>query len=202
MDHAEMAVTELASSAAMGWALRHRRFPRWRQWLAGLCLPFCLPIWLGGCAIDDDPHQGGFASGVVGLAGGGYQRRVDEREGVYRGELSAQEQLKAQAHELERARAAVRTDLDRARARLAAQENRIRRERALLAAQGQRTPAARTRVERLDQAQSRIVRTQGQLGSIRPEAQSLEDLKQRSRGLENELNEIDGLVGTVSGQAF
>jgi hypothetical protein len=36
---------------------------------------------LAGCApISDDPAEGGFYSGVAGLAGGGYAARVDERE--------------------------------------------------------------------------------------------------------------------------
>lgn len=192
----------LAPSEAKGLIRAHQRFPHWRRWPLILCLPLWLPIWLGGCAISADPHQGGFVSGVAGLAGGGYQRRIDEREGVYQGELSAQEQLKAQARELERERTAVRTDLDRARARLAAQEDRIRRERALLASQGHQTAAARTQRERLDQAQSRIIQTKGELGALHSEAQSVEDLKRRSQALQSELNEIDGLVGTVAGKGF
>lgn len=30
-------------------------------------------LCLCGCATSDDPHEGGFVSGVVGLASGGYQ---------------------------------------------------------------------------------------------------------------------------------
>lgn len=34
---------------------------------------------LAGC-VSGDPRQGGFVSGVVGIAGGGYQARIDARE--------------------------------------------------------------------------------------------------------------------------
>ena len=157
---------------------------------------------LGGCATSPDPHEGGFVSGVVGLAGGGYQRRIDEREATYKGELSAQDQLKAQARELEQERAAVRSDLSRANTRLAALESRVRRERAMLAAQGHGTASARAQRERLDRAESQIVVAKGQLRSIRPDNQAVPDLKTRSRALDAELNEIDGMVGSVSGKGI
>lgn len=169
---------------------------------AALCLAVVLPFCLGGCATSPDPHQGGFVSGVVGLAGGGYQSRIDEREAAYKGELSAQDQLKAQARELERERAQVRSDLGRANARLAALESRVKRERAAIAAQGQGTAASRAQRERLDRAESQIVVAKGQLRSIRPNEQPVPDLKARSQALDAELNEIDGMVGTVSGKGI
>lgn len=175
----------------------HRRLARAPLWLPAACA-----LMLGGCATSPDPHQGGFVSGVVGLAGGGYQRRIDEREATYKGEVSAGEQLKAQARELEQERAQVRSDLGRANARLAALEARVKRERALLAAQGQGSASARAQRERLDRAQSQIVLTKGQLRSIRPDEQSVPDLKARSQKLDAELNEIDGMVGTVSNKGI
>jgi hypothetical protein len=65
-----------------------------------------------GCATSSDPHDGGFVSGVVGIAGGGYERRIDEREQSYRGELDAQARLKAEAQALEQEQAAVPSDAD------------------------------------------------------------------------------------------
>ncbi len=141
-------------------------------------------------------------NGLAGLAGGGYQRRIDEREGVYQGELSAQDQLKAQALELERERAEVRSELDQARARLAALETRVRRARARLAAQSHGTTATQAQRAQLDRAESRIVQTRDQLGSIHPGDQSVADLKTRSLALQSELDDIDELVGTVSGKGF
>jgi hypothetical protein len=176
-------------------------------WRAGrafgaLLLSAPLPLWLGGCATSADPHEGGFVSGVVGLAGGGYQRRIDERETTYKGELSASDRLKAQARELEQERAKVRSDLSSAQKRLATLEARVKRERAMLAAQGGGTAATQAQRERLDRAQSQISVARGQMQGIRPEQQSVSDLKARSAALDAELKEIDGMVGTVSGKGI
>jgi dsDNA-specific endonuclease/ATPase MutS2 len=164
-------------------------------------LAACLPLWLTGCATSEDPHEGGFVSGVVGLAGGGYQRRIDEREGVYQGELDAQQRLNAQARELERERAQVRGDLDRARARLASQERRIAEERARLGAERQ-SAAARARLRELDQAQAQATRAKGELRSVKPEEQPVTDLKARTADINRELDQIDSMVGVVSGTRF
>ena len=171
-----------------------------RRAVAGAGL--CTALALGGCATSPDPHQGGFVSGVAGVFGGGYQRRIDEREAAYEGELSAQDRLKAQARELEKERAQVRQDLSRANARIAALEARVKRERAQLLHSRDGTAAARAQRERLDRAESQIVVARGQMRGIRPEQQSVDDLKVRTAKLDSELNEIDGMVGTVSGQGL
>lgn len=155
-------------------------------------------VWLGGCATSDDPHAGGFVSGVVGLAGGGYQRRVDAREGTYEGELSAQQRLQAQAKSLEQERAAVRTDLNRANARLADLERRLAQQRALLRTSG--GPSAQQR--RLAQAQAQVRRTKGALRGVRPDEQPVGDLKARSAAIQRDLDQIDSMVGTISGKGF
>lgn len=172
-----------------------------RPWgLALICA--CIPIWLSGCATSADPHQGGFVSGVVGLAGGGYQRRVDEREGVYRDELDAQQRLKAQARALEEERAAVKGDLGRAQARLANQQSRIARERARLGAERQSSAAALERLRLLEQAQAKANRTKGELGAATTSDQSVADLRARSEEIQKELDQIDRMVGVVSGTQF
>jgi septal ring factor EnvC (AmiA/AmiB activator) len=159
-----------------------------------------LSLALCACATSPDPHQGGFISGIVGLAGGGYQRRVDERQQTYQGEVDAGTRLKAQARELEQERAAVRADLNRANARLADLERRIAAQRAALRAQG--AAANRAEARRLDQAQAQLVRTKGELRGIRPQDQSVADLKARSQALDRDLNAIDGMVATVGGKGF
>jgi outer membrane murein-binding lipoprotein Lpp len=172
-----------------------------RHWAHGI-LVACLAVWLAGCATSADPHKGGFVSGVVGLAGGGYQRRIDEREGTYQGELNAQERLKAEARALEQERAAVRGDLDRAKARLASQERRIAQERARLTAERQKSAATRKRLRQLDQAQAKATRTKGELRSVRPEDQPVTDLKTRTQDINRELDQIDSMVSVVSGTRF
>ena len=171
-------------------AQRWRRLPRA---VAGLGLA----LGLAGCATSDDPHQGGFISGIAGLAGGGYQQRIDERQGAYQGELSAQQRLQAEARSVEQERAAVRTDLNRANARLADLERRIARQRAALRASGNRADQ-----QRLDQAQARLTRTKGALRSVKPGEQPVGDLKARSVAINQDLNQIDSLVGAVSGKGF
>lgn len=43
--------------------------------------PFIImALLLSACVTSEDPADGGFFNGVNGLAGGGYQARVDERE--------------------------------------------------------------------------------------------------------------------------
>ncbi len=153
-------------------------------------------VWLAGCATSDDPHQGGFLSGVAGLAGGGYQRRVDEREGTFRGELSAQQQLQAEARSVEQERAAVRSDLNRANARLADLERRLAQQRAMLRASGGQSAQRR----RLDQAQVQITRTKGALRGVHPDQQPVGDLKAHAVAIQRDLDQIDSLVGTVSGK--
>lgn len=57
---------------------------------------------LSGCEISEDPADGGFLSGVVGVAGGGYQSRIDALEAQLaadqaRANALASEQLRLQA---------------------------------------------------------------------------------------------------------
>ena len=155
-------------------------------------------LWLAGCATSEDPHQGGFVSGIVGLAGGGYQRRIDDREGAYQGELSAQQRLQAQARDLERERAAVRTDLNRSQARLADLERRLAQQRAQLRTAGGQSAQLR----RLNEAQAQVTRTKGALRGVHPDQQPVGDLKARAAAIQRDLDQIDDLVGTVSGKSF
>jgi len=171
---------------------------RWVGWVA--CAG--LPVWLAGCATSADPHQGGFISGVVGLAGGGYQRRIDEREGAYQGEVTAQQRLQAEARAVEQERAAVQADLKRANARLAELERRLAQQRAALRTSGGRSAASRAELQRLDQAQARVARTKGSLRGVRPDEQPVTDLKARSQAIQRDLDEIDSMVATVGGKGF
>jgi hypothetical protein len=171
-------------------------FSGWGLLPLGLVLTF----WLTGCATSEDPHAGGFVSGVVGLAGGGYQRRIDDREGIYQTEMDAGERLKRQAESLEAERAQVRGDLVRAQSRLASQERRIAQERARLSAQ--RSAASRARLRELDQAQARVADTKGELRGVRPQEESVDDLRVRSQDIQKELDEIDRMVGVVSETRF
>ena len=179
--------------------------PRWPRLAAGLrhlTLAALATLFIGGCATSPDPHEGGFVSGVVGLMGGGYQRRVDERQGVYQGELDAQQRLKIEAQQVQAERDAVRGQISQANARLAAIERRIAAERAQIKAASARSSAGQAQLRRLDQAQAQVRRTQGAIRGVRPDQQPVGDLKARSAAIQRDLDQIDRMVASVSGKGF
>lgn len=157
-----------------------------------LGLVVCVDSTLIGCATSPDPHQGGFVDGIVGMAGGGYDRRIKDREHAYQVELTAQDQLRAQAQELERERAAVRSELDQASRRMRALEARIQHERRLLAAQ--RSEVARANRAKLEQAEQKLGHVKTALSKVDVGAQSIDASKNNVRSLESQLNEINALV--------
>jgi outer membrane murein-binding lipoprotein Lpp len=81
-----------------------------------------LTVLLAGCAGSGDPAEGGFVSGVAGLAGGGYEARIDERETAVATSEARQAELAAELAGLEAEHRAL--------------QDRIARQRALLQAAG------------------------------------------------------------------
>jgi chromosome segregation ATPase len=168
------------------------------------CLILLLTIGSSGCATNPDPQQGGFINGIAGLAGG-YQRRIDERQDTYHGEVRAGEQLQTEAAALAAQREQLRSSLDQAQNRLIQLENRIERARAALVVQKQQQQAAAVRAQqaRLVQAQAQVVKTKRQLATLRPRiptatAPTVASLKQQSQALQHELDAIDELVGVIA----
>lgn len=53
------------------------------------------------CVTSDDPAEGGFFDGVDGLASGGYDARIDEREQAVEASASRNADLKAQQQALQ-----------------------------------------------------------------------------------------------------
>jgi hypothetical protein len=94
-----------------------------------------------GCApVSDDPAEGGFFNGVAGLAGGGYEARVGERE-------QAVASAEAQG-------AALTAELDALQGEHAALKTRIVQQRAALrAARVRLTPATEGRIQAVVAAQ-------------------------------------------------
>ena len=151
----------------------------------------------GGCALSQDPADGGFVSGVAGLAGGGYERRIAEREATHQGEMQARERLESEARALETERAALKGELKRAQGRLAEQNRRIAAERARLAARVATAPAPRARLRRLDQAQVRVDKARTNLRNASSADLPVSEVKRLSKGLQAELDAIDTLVGSI-----
>lgn len=157
-----------------------------------------IALTMSGCATNPDPSEGGFINGIVGLAGGGYQRRIEANERVYRDEVQQQERLSREAQTLEQERAAVRSELNQATDRLRALEQRIQQQRTRIAAQ--RAANRRQQEQQLARAQTKLSQAKTSLGSIKVENaddRSLETTKAQVRLLESQLAEIDELA-TIS----
>lgn len=167
--------------------------------VAALCL---LVAALSGCATSADPHDGGFVDGVVGLAGGGYQERIDEREAVYGRELDARERLRREAAAIEAERAAVRGELRQAEARLASLESQLARQRAALRAQQGSSAAARSRLRQVEQAQARASGARGAISEARSGDAPVGELKAQSRQIRTSIDEIDAMVESVAAGAL
>ena len=179
-----------------GRASWRRRFPV--APVGALLLPLCL----SGCATTDDPRQGGFVSGVVGLTSGGYERRISERERSYRMEVDEQQRLIAEAEALRRERARVESELNQANRRLASLDRKVRQTRAQIAREQGSSAAGRQKLQRLDATDAKIARVRGELDDTRSGETPVNELAARSTEINRELDEIDTLVGVVSGSGF
>lgn len=166
--------------------------------LGTLILPWCL----FGCATTEDPHQGGFVSGVVGLTSGSYEKRISDRESRYQTELDDQQRLMAEAEALRRERARVESDLNQANRRLASLDRKVRQTRAQIAREQSASSAAQQKLQRLDATEAKIAGVRGKLDDSRPGESPVNELAARSREINRELDEIDTLVGVVSGSGF
>ncbi len=76
-----------------------------------------LALGLSACTVSEDPADGGFLSGVVGIAGGGYEQRVADSEFAL-----AQAQAQAQATQSQQQQSAAQSE------ELAAQISQLRAE--------------------------------------------------------------------------
>lgn len=161
-----------------------------------LCL--CV-LQLAGCATSGDPHEGGFVNGVIGLGGGGYQRRLDERQSTLDSERAEQRRLGIEQREAEAERDAVRRELSRAQQRLASQQQRISAERARIQALQTQTAADRARLAQLNRAQQRAAEASRSIKKAEPARDPLPSLEAKTRDIKREIQGIEDVVGTVSG---
>ncbi len=74
-----------------------------------------LIVLLAGCDVSEDPSQGGLVSGVAGLAGGGYEARIDEREGAVAASQARQAELAAELAGLEAEHRALQSRISQQR---------------------------------------------------------------------------------------
>jgi hypothetical protein len=154
------------------------------------------------CATSDDPREGGFVSGIVGLTTGTYQARIDEKEAVYGSELSDQRRLKAEAERIRRERAAVQANLRSSENRLAGLERAIRQERTALEQEAGSSSATEERVWQLEAAQQRLSSTKLRLTDARRQSLPVSDARVESEIIESELDELDDIVALLGSKQF
>ncbi len=91
---------------------------------------------LTGCEISQDPADGGFLSGVVGVAGGGYQSRVDTLEAQLAADQARANSLASEHLRLQAASASTSAQLRNLRSQFAALQAVIKDQVAALEARG------------------------------------------------------------------
>jgi hypothetical protein len=170
------------------------------HWISVGC--FCMGLAAGqlsGCATSDDPREGGFVNGIIGLGGGGYQRRLDEREAILSAERAEQRRLAIEQQEVEAERDAVRRELNRAQQRLAAQQQRIAAEQSRIRALRRQSAADRARLAKLDQAKKRASSLSRTIEGADPAREPLRGLEAKTRNINREIDQIADAVGIISG---
>lgn len=80
---------------------------------------------VAGCAASDDPADGGFFNGIAGLAGGGYDARIETRQAGLDASLARQDTLRAELAALSRQHSDLKTRIIAQRAALGAQGVRL-----------------------------------------------------------------------------
>ncbi|MBL4805938.1 MAG: hypothetical protein JKY31_01460 [Rhodobacteraceae bacterium] len=72
---------------------------------------------LSACSVSQDPADGGFLSGLVGVGGGGYQDRVDEGQAALEEDQAQAAVLQAQQQRAYARSAAMATEIEQLRAK-------------------------------------------------------------------------------------
>lgn len=89
-----------------------------------------------GCEVSEDPADGGFLSGVVGVAGGGYQSRIDALEATLAADQARANSLGAEQLRLQAASASNAAQIRNLTAQFAALKKVVNDRMALLEASG------------------------------------------------------------------
>lgn len=89
---------------------------------------------LSACEISQDPADGGFLSGIVGVAGGGYQSRIDALEAQLAADQARANSLAAEQLRLQASAASISAQLGNLRAQYAALQDVIKGQVATLEA--------------------------------------------------------------------
>jgi chromosome segregation ATPase len=156
---------------------------------------------LAGCATTDDPRQGGFFSGIGNLAGGGYERRIVERQETLQQEQQTQQQLAWQADALRQEQAEVNRQLDAANADLARVNASLARIRSQLRSARQQTAAQRAKLQQAE-ASAREVRTllqRAKTNVSKNDSKAVASARDQTRDIEQRLGGLNNLVRELGG---
>lgn len=128
-------------------------------------LAISIALTLSGCGtVSEDPGEGGLVGGVVGLAGGGYKKRVEERQGRLDSLKALQEDEEGKKESLERDKAA-------SKAKLAALTEKSRQLKGDIDELGNKISSLRAKNQ---QAEVRRVSLVSQLTELKQDVQTLQ----------------------------
>ena len=157
---------------------------------------------VAGCATTDDPHQGGFISGVSNLATGRYDERIVEREGQLGSEQTEQTRLQARAAEIQRQRDQVQAELTTARSRLDDLERSLATLRRRLEEAQARRPVDPAHWARLRDAEGKVMLASARIeragGTDRPVDDAMDDVAD----IQSVLAGVSDLVNELSAEAL
>ncbi|HIP23402.1 MAG TPA: hypothetical protein EYG79_07415, partial [Rhodobacteraceae bacterium] len=91
---------------------------------------------LSACEVSEDPADGGFLSGIVGVAGGGYQSRIDALEAQLAADQARANSLASEQLRLQAASASTSAQIRNLRSQFAALQAVIQGQVATLDARG------------------------------------------------------------------
>jgi len=83
-------------------------------------LPLVALLVLVACTTSEDPAEGGLFNGIAGLAGGGYEARIEEREASLAEAEARNVELSAELAALRRQHSGLKSDIIQKRATLRA----------------------------------------------------------------------------------
>jgi len=159
----------------------------------GLLLAALLTVLLSGGCVTDDPKQGGFIGGVIGLSSGNYQRNVEERQtrlaaiqSIGRDLTAEQQQLKAKNASLQMRIKAQQNALKRLDAEVAKLEQDARQIHAATASDAQQQRAF---MAQIDSIQTRIAALKRET-STTASSPELEALQKQFHNLEQEAEQL------------